>query len=357
MDALTNVLRRVYRCVTQNLKFAYQWITRILLAPNHFGVGLLDRLHWALCGGYVVDQVALYRLNEGTRDQYLSEFDWYRSRPINKPYDTMLNNKVICAQMVAPYASTPEVLYFTQKGRIACPGRPDHWASVDEVLRAIAEQGDMFTKPIASGKGNGVHLIGPDGRGSYLIDREPASRERVAELLGGDDWLLCPAVRQSAFLNGIFADASNTIRAITLRDPGTGRYRMFFAVLRIGTASTVPVDNGSKGGLVAKIDLATGELSEARSIQADVHLARHPDTGAVIEGAVIPRWAEVRDSVVALAERFPFLEFVAWDILLTDEGFSVIEANASTGVNIIQIWGGQRSGELGDFYRAHGVIK
>ena len=45
------------------------------------------------------------------------------------------------------------------------------------------------------------------------------------------------------------------------------------------------------------------------------------------------------------------------DILITEEGRCIIEANTSSGVNIIQLWGGQRHKELGDFYRYHGVIK
>ena len=61
--------------------------------------------------------------------------------------------------------------------------------------------------------------------------------------------------------------------------------------------------------------------------------------------------------MLALARKFPFMNFIAWDILLTDEGICIIEANTSSGVNIIQLWGPQRNGELGDFYRAHGVIK
>ena len=51
------------------------------------------------------------------------------------------------------------------------------------------------------------------------------------------------------------------------------------------------------------------------------------------------------------------MDFIAWDILVTEEGFCVIEANTSSGVNIIQLWGGQRQGELGEFFRHYNVIK
>ena len=56
-----------------------------------------------------------------------------------------------------------------------------------------------------------------------------------------------------------------------------------------------------------------------------------------------------------LANRLPYMYFVAWDILITPDGPCIIEANTSSGVNIIQLWGGQRHGELGDFYRHHGI--
>ena len=64
------------------------------------------------------------------------------------------------------------------------------------------------------------------------------------------------------------------------------------------------------------------------------------------------------DEILALAQRFPYLHFIAWDVIKMPDGKNcVIEANTSSGVNIVQLWGGQRHGELGDFYRAHGVIK
>ncbi|MGN0301574.1 MAG: sugar-transfer associated ATP-grasp domain-containing protein, partial [Anaerotardibacter sp.] len=127
---------------------------------------------------------------------------------------------------------------------------------------------------------------------------------------------------------------------------------------RIGTSSTIPVDNASMGGLVACINLETGELSEARSLHnLDVHEV-HPDSGNPIKGVVVPEWERIKETALNLAKRFPYIVFVAWDILLGEDGKAyIIEANASSGVNIIQLWGPQKQGELGDFYRAHGVLK
>ena len=51
------------------------------------------------------------------------------------------------------------------------------------------------------------------------------------------------------------------------------------------------------------------------------------------------------------------MNIIAWDVVLTNNGVCVIEANSSTGVNILQLWGGQRNEELGTFFQYHGVIK
>ena len=102
---------------------------------------------------------------------------------------------------------------------------------------------------------------------------------------------------------------------------------------------------------------STGELTEARPLWADGAFSNHPDTGAQIEGALVPMWEETKDLVLELAGTFPYLNFVAWDILVAPDGPYVIEANTSSGVNIIQMWGPQRQGELGDFFRAHGAIR
>ena len=172
-----------------------------------------------------------------------------------------------------------------------------------------------------------------------------------------DDWFLSEAMKQHPFLDEIYDKTVNTIRFITLKDPKTHQFKVFFAVQRIGTKETIPVDNGSRGGLVAKIDLETGILSEARCLHNRNVYKVHPDSGAPIEGVQIPNWQEMKADMLELANKLPYMHFIAWDILITEEGHCIIEANTSSGVNIIQLWGGQRYKELGDFYRYHGVIK
>lgn len=342
----------------KRIKLAAIWVRRILFAEDHFNQGLFRRLQMSV-HGYVPDQYMIYDFAHNDRHEYLSEFDWYRSRYINEPFDQMLNNKVMCSEVLEHYIDVPTNLFMRNKGRMVSlePDAADGYRDVSDVLELLKHHDFVYMKPLAAGKGKGVHRL-------ELIDGKPAvdwqsmeEDEFASFLTETDGWFLCEGVKQHPFLDSIYDKTSNTIRIITLRDPNTGDYKVFFAVLRIGTSGTVPVDNGSRGGLVSRIDLETGELSEAKTLQSLDVFETHPDTGAQIKGLIVPGWDNVKEQMLALVRQFPFLNFVAWDVLLTEEGLCVIEANTSSGVNIIQLWGPQRYGELGDFYRAHGVIK
>lgn len=337
-------------------KLVYLWVTRILLAPNRFGVPLPTRIRYAVRGGFIGDQYALYDLSRRSKREYLSEFDWYRSRWINEPFDAMLNNKIVCNEILQHHVFVPRILFIKNKGRLVAHGETLPVSSVRDTIPTLRQVGSVFMKPIAAGKGVGVRRLDMKGE-SFWIDRSPASEGQVVQLLEEEDgWFLSETIEQHHELASIHEPTSNTIRLITMRRPD-GTVEIFFAVLRLGTSASIPVDNGSRGGLVARIDLESGTLSEARTLWSKDVFTDHPDSGVLIRGASVPMWDEVKRQVLDAVEAVPYLQFIAWDILVSEKGPCVIEANTSSGVNIIQIWGPQRNGELGNFYREHGVIR
>lgn len=349
------------------------WFFRILPAKNHFGLNPFIRLKYAILGGFMVDQYALYDLKDKkNRKLYLSEYDWYKSRYINDPFDRMLDNKIICTEVLHHYINVPEIYFLKNKGKMVLFPASDSvsfdeqnkWATAQDAVDLLDVHAPLFIKPLAEGKGNGVRRIeklesAAEGPQEYMIDDEVVDKVALLEYLDShDNYFICQGVSQSDYLNSLYDKTTNTIRFITLRDPKTGKFKVFFAVQRIGTKDTIPVDNGSRGGLVAKIDLETGELSEAQSLHSLTRHKIHPDSKNPIEGVVVPNWDAIKNQMLELASRFPYLNFIAWDLLIDEnDEVCVIEANKSSGVNVIQLWGPQKQGELGDFYRFHGAIK
>lgn len=338
----------------QKIKLVVLYFRRIIFVRGHFHVSPIAKIRSNIGGGFLTDQYMLYGLKDASRKKdYLSEFDWYRSRYINAPYDFLLNNKVACTQLLQQYVRVPKIYAMRNKGIISTFGQDV--MTEDDVLSLICIHKDAFFKPSDKGKGNGVcHISERDGQ--LYIDDRTCSVQEVRDMFSHyENWILCETIHQGKFPAYLYDRTVNTIRMITFRNVESEEFEVFFAVQRIGTKATIPVDNGSRGGLVSKIDLDTGVLSEARCLHnLDVH-ETHPDSGAQIKGARVPGWEELKLAVLNLSKNLPYLSFIAWDIVQTDDGFAVIEANASSGVNIIQLWGGQRQGPLGDFYRHHNV--
>jgi hypothetical protein len=343
-----------FRGVVQHGKMVYLYIARILFAKSHLKVSPFSRLFFNISGGFTGDQVALFGLTRKNKSQYLSEYDWYRSRNINGAFSSMLNNKIICDQVLSPFVRVPTTYLMKIKGHVSSYG---NITTINELITQLASVKKMMLKPVGAGKGKGISFLGFVGDRYYLNAREVTPEELIASLNKQDNYYVSEFIEQCDFLNNIYELTSNTIRFVTIKDPTTDEFTTIFAVLRIGTKETIPVDNGSQGGLVVKIDLATGELSQAKSLRHLGTVDVHPDSGAQIAGLTIPDWPAVCQEIISLSKHFPFLHFIAWDVLLTQQGICIVEANTSTGNNIIQIWGGQRQGELGAFYVHHGVIR
>ncbi len=229
--------------------------------------------------------------------------------------------------------------------------------SYEDIYERLLKEGKLVIKPFAMGKGNGVHLLSSENDKLFIDSKECNKDELVHFLEKRDDYIICEFMQQHGYSSEIYDKTVNTIRFITMRNTETHEFEVFFAVQRIGTSKTIPVDNGSKGGLVANIDLETGTLSEARCLKDLGVFKVHPDSGNPIEGVQIPNWQDIKKQMLEVCKNIPYMDFIAWDLLVTDEGICVIEANTSSGVNIIQLWGGQRQKGLGDFFRYYKVIK
>lgn len=337
------------------LKLIVIYFRRILFVKNHFKCPFYKKIRANLTRGFLADQWMLYDLDHNDPGQYLSEFDWYRSRYINEPFDFLFNNKIASTEILKHYVRVPEIYMIKNKGILSDFDSEE--VSYESALNLLEEKEKLFIKPYGAGKGTGVNiLLFKEKR--FFVDQKEYSREEMLEFLKNrDNWFLSETMKQHHYADCLYDKTVNTIRMITMRDIHNHKFKIFFAVQRIGTAATIPVDNGSRGGLVSKINLDTGVLSEARSLHNRNVYKVHPDSGNVIEGVQIPGWEEIKKDILELANKMPYMHFIAWDILVTEEGMCIIEANTSSGVNIIQLWGGQRYGELGDFYRYYNVIK
>lgn len=336
-----------------------RWKKVVWNCKTDFSYAFLTKVKWAL-RGFSINEYIWYGLEHNDYKDYISEFERLESRDINGDFKFILDNKLVFEEIYGKYARVPKNYAMISDGEVYAL----HDTPVDNERFAqfLLTAGRTILKWTDRGGGAGTYLIeGKDG--VLTINGKVASPEEIKKLRKRKgEAMLCEYVEQSAFSALLYPHTTNTMRIVCAKERGAREYRIISAVQRVGCESSIPVDNISYGGMTCGIDLETGELSHAiaklgamdRRMKPYTH---HPDTGEQIAGKTIPGWEQLKRDIISLTEKTPYLNFVAWDVLLTEGGFCIIEGNASSGCGMFQMEHGVRNGPLGDLYRSYGVIK
>ena len=102
--------------VSKKLKLFVLYWRRIVFCQESLQSAPFQKLRANICGGFLADQWILYDFDHNDKGEYLSEFDWYRSRYINEPFDFLLNNKIAAAEIFEAVREVPESYMIKNKG-------------------------------------------------------------------------------------------------------------------------------------------------------------------------------------------------------------------------------------------------
>lgn len=220
---------------------------------------------------------------------------------------------------------------------------------------------DIFIKTVRGAGGTGAEAwqYMPDDSYRSILDGERVGRGDLLDRIKRRDQ---DVIIQARLLNHeSLRDLSNgalaTLRILTLLNE-TGTYEATHAGLRMAIGANRLVDNSHAGGIIAAVEMKSGKLGPATDIGLRPDIGwrtHHPDTGALIDGRVLPFWPET----VALACRahaaFAPRVIVGWDIAITTNGPVLIEGNGAPGIDLPQRAyrepiGSSRLGELIAFH-------
>lgn len=295
--------------------------------------------------GFLSESLTLYGTQHLTDDLYVSDYERYVLSPaINGELGILLDNKLAFHLMMEHLGSAgeraprvPSFLGVVTKGRFRGVGRHVDKGGLGDLLRAVSS---VVVKPLQGKEGRGV-LILTATENSVLANGHDTRWDRLDdEIAARDTDIVMEFADQAKYAVDLFPPTTNTIRALTMLDPASGAVFMPAAVHRIGTTASGPVDNWTRGGLAAAVDVDTGELGPAATFSRSGPLAwheTHPDSGTRIAGTPVPRWNAVKAELLDIARRLPFLPCVGWDVVVTDDGFRVLEGNNRLAARIFQI--------------------
>ncbi|NNE09438.1 MAG: hypothetical protein HKN20_12830 [Gemmatimonadetes bacterium] len=286
----------------------------------------------------------IYDLAENNPEHYLSNrYSRRHLYRINGYYNPIVGNKLVLSRLLTGHGLPhPAVVSTIQGGRLTADGIP---AGAD-MARTLAHTLERFPRqvfrPTWSGMGRGVFFLKHES-GALTLNDVPVTIEEVCGLLSGLDHYMATAfVNQATYAKKIFPGSTNTLRILTLWDSESGKPFIAGVSHRFGSSRSAPLDNWhqGRGGICAAIDAGAGLLGKGVTLTSERRLAwhsSHPETGEPVENVSMPGLSHCIEGLLEAAGHFPFCPLIGWDVVLTDDGYSILEANTTPGMWVWQV--------------------
>lgn len=257
------------------------------------------------------DNLQCWRLSDDVLDTYAVQRDAFILMDM---YDTasteVLNNKTLF-----------DLKYKEFLGR-------KFWINKDSSLEEFREFIDgldvVFCKP--------VNLCGGHGMRRYELHGTP--EEMYEHFMNEPLMLVEEVIKQHPRINEIYPGCINSIRIMSaLKD---GKFECFGAWMKFG-ANGSQVDGRIEGGSFAGVDEKTGIIVTTAIDGKNNRFATHPNTGAKILGFQIPYWKEVLELTEKALRHVDGIDFVGWDVAITEHGPVIVEGNSRPALSDYQL--------------------
>lgn len=202
-----------------------------------------------------------------------------------------------------------------------------------EVFVAFAKKHNQFVvKPADYAFGVGVHkasiseygndykvaLISILEEGKKIQERHPS---RVAKMV------IEELINQDKSLAELHVNSVNGIRVTAVRGEDS-QIHIYHPWIKVGINGTF-VASAALDGFDAEIDPKTGiVITDGYQESGNVYKV-HPDSGIQIKGYKIPKWDELVEFVNELMREMHEYRYIGWDLVLTPNGWCVMEGNYS----------------------------
>lgn len=272
--------------------------------------------------GCTAKEFFIYRFYELTEAEQEEVFLIHDSVKLRKKYDdadfvSMLCNKEKTNEFFSEYLN-----------RAWCVNTK---ISKEEFIKKFSDCGKVIYKPLSGNRGRGVE--------AFEIDASNAGEvyDKLSVLPGGvvEEYLI-----QHPDMSRLTPASVNTLRIVTISsktEPVTadGKFAdVAYAALRIGGGNSI-VDNFHSGGMVAAVDLESGELvTDAADMEGKVY-PEHPVTGTHIKGFKVPHFEKTVEMIMNACSKNNIGGYIGWDIAITEKGPALVEVNAEPGVVLL----------------------
>lgn len=245
--------------------------------------------------------------------------------PFKTPYNyiALLNDKFVFERyMYSLGIASPKNKYIIENGVVT------HLDSNGDISfdKFISTDMDVFCKPFAGMLGQDIFSLKIKNSKIYINDNT-STIEVVKENLKKGKFLIQERIEQHPLMSKVHPKSVNTLRIQSVIG-ANGDIIPFCVKARFGANDSI-IDNWATGGVLIGVDIETGTLHEYGFLKPGfgTRTTKHPNTGVTFKDFTIPYFKEAID-LVTLAHKYLYgIHSIGWDVAITPNGPTIIEAN------------------------------
>lgn len=296
---------------------------------------------WALFHGFNPEAAWFKGINDENMTNYLEDYVYYNHTPYNDPKYMYMVSKNNFRETLKDYPEClPKYYAVIKNNKIE---QMDAWNQKNEghgaasVIKLLEEKKILALKRISGRAGDGFIVARYHTNDSFTFNDKPFDRLKAEQYISSlDGYIVSEYVQQCSEYDRIWCKTTHTLRIQTCNSIA-GKAEVVFAFLRFGSSKALHCVShvNAPGIYTAVIDIKTGHTKAVITPNEQgkaIHVSNHPDTGANLL-CPVPHWDMVVSKCLEMHdEKLRNLSWLGWDIMITDDGFRILEINTFSGL-------------------------
>lgn len=330
-------------------KFAKYYLKQ---AEAYFKMNVFNKEYssWALSRGFLADSACWYDLSEKNVDSYLSDYDYYRIWPLNDWQRIWINDKLTLKYMLdgTEFSNVmPEYYFYTAKDKLlplVNNNISDKYADIySTFISLFKEKKEFACKPCNGDGGDGFTKLSYFDN-CFMINENIVTEKEILEfVLSHPNYVFTEYLNPGGGLS-LLSSKIHTIRLITINPTGKnpiiigGYLRIPSKFCGAANYSHLEGDDMLAGyNIVTNIDVNNGVFYDARLVYTNRWEKVELLDSKALSG-IIDNYSQLREIVLGIANHFNAVEYLGFDLCLSDKGFKCMEINSHSGIRHIQLF-------------------
>lgn len=326
---------------TNRAKLFLNWLNKEIGSP-HFPE---EYITWAHENGFFAESAAWYNFKQGTQtSSYLSDYDYNLIFPLNDWGRIWVNDKLTLKMALHGTRFShimPDYYYYTSKNGLCSLMDNEHGNSLANFINALKQYKTFACKPNNGAMAAGfAKLDYCDVQKCFFINNIPTNELGITDFVTSHPNYLYTEyiVPSSQFIN--FSPIINTLR-INVLNTNTSTPQIISSWIRIPTTAAiisnrVSLASAEDYNFIVKVNSETGELIQAKRMYANKAIDAETYPSSLSYHFTIDNWDTLKKDILGISKYFGTLEWLGFDIGVSDKGFKLMEINTHAGISYTQ---------------------